>query len=99
MRTLSHGDVYIPVRGEGIVPKMEILLKEIDFGPVTLGNSSSLYLPILNTGSDTLRLDLMLLSGSIFKLGQSGLESVPILPQTASKFPLSQPGRIILRIR
>ena len=77
MRTLSHGDVYIPVHGEGIVPKMEILLKEIDFGSVTLGNSSGLYLPILNTGSDTLRLDLMLLSGSIFKLGQSGLRIGP----------------------
>jgi len=73
LHTSSHGTVNVPVSGEGIVPKMDLLLKQLDFDRVMLGESASMYLPILNYGSDTLRLNMMLLTPSAFTLSKPNL--------------------------
>ncbi len=79
LRTVTHGDVHIPLSGEGIAAELNVLLPEIVFNKVTIGNSDSLFLPILNSGSDTLRLNMMLLADSVFTLSKSSLVIGPEL--------------------
>ncbi len=73
LQTLSHGKVFLPLSGEGIVAKMNVMLPSIDFGTVNLGKSDAIVLPIQNTGSDTLRLNVFLVTGSPFSVNISSL--------------------------
>jgi len=77
MHTLSHGRVFLPLEGQGIVAKMNILLPELDFGSVAMGNSRSLVLPIRNTGSDTLRLNMTPPGDPAFTLNITSLLIAP----------------------
>jgi hypothetical protein len=73
LRTSAYGDVHLPVSGEGIASEMNLLLPEIDFDLVALGSSAARFLPILNSGNDTLRINIRLLSDSVFSINKSSL--------------------------
>ncbi len=77
MQTLSHGKVILPLSGEGIVAKMNLMISQVNFGQVTLGKSDLINVPIQNRGSDTLRLNLMLNSGTVYNLNMSSLKIGP----------------------
>jgi len=76
-KTLSHGDVQLPIEGEGIVAKMNLMLSALEFGPIDMGGFADIYIPIQNSGSDSLHLDIMLQDGSSFTLDKSSLVIAP----------------------
>lgn len=77
LQTQSHGTVSLPLTGEGVLPHIEILQSELDFDIVRLGENFSLNLPIQNTGGDTLQIELLHPSNSVFQIEQTTLKINP----------------------
>jgi len=77
LTTLNHGDVFVNLAGEGVVPEINVLNNNLNFGIVSLGGSSFLEIPIQNTGSDTLFIYQFDNNYSVFSFSDSTLIIAP----------------------
>ncbi len=75
--TIGYGNVFASLRGEGVVPDIDLPLINLDFGPVSLGDSSALDLPVLNLGGDTLLVNLVPPPDPAFKISKTTLKINP----------------------
>ncbi len=79
LHTQSNGDVSALLSGEGVIPEINILEQELNFQAVSLGTSATLDLHILNSGGDTLIIDLLSPSHTIFTVNKTSLKIDPDL--------------------
>jgi len=79
LQTQSNGDVSALLSGEGVVPEINVLEQELNFQAVSLGTSTTLDFHILNSGGDTLIIDLISPSHTVFTLSKPSLKIDPDL--------------------
>ncbi len=79
-RVVNHGNVFVSLNGEGVLPKINVVQSVLEFGSQAIGDSLSLSLPIQNLGGDTLLVNLSILSDSIFYANK---ESIKIEPDSS----------------
>ncbi len=75
--TSNFGTVSIPLFGQGVLPVINLFTSELDFHEVSLGSFSTLDLPFLNSGDDTLHLEFIPPAEEAFSLGQNYLTMNP----------------------
>lgn len=75
--TSEFGWVSIPLSGQGVVSEIDPLESELDFEYVSVGDSVILDLPILNLGSDTLRVQALQPVNPVFNLHETFLKIDP----------------------
>jgi len=73
LHTQSFGDVSIPLSGEGVVAKMTILNPQINFNYVLLKDSVATALIFLNTGSESLQVEVIPPSNPVYSVSTSSL--------------------------
>jgi hypothetical protein len=78
-QTEQHGNVSIIIKGEGVVPEIKVLESKLDFANVSLGKFTTLDFHILNSGGDTLRVNLQPPAKQIFSLSKTTLKINPDL--------------------
>ncbi|MEJ2538350.1 MAG: hypothetical protein P8048_15090, partial [Calditrichia bacterium] len=71
--TSNFGTVSIPLFGQGVLPVINLFTSELDFHEVLLGSFSTLDLPFLNSGDDTLHLEFIPPAEEPFSLSQNFL--------------------------
>lgn len=76
-QTEQQGNVSIIIKGEGVVPEIKVLESKLDFANVSLGKFTTLDLHILNSGGDTLRVNLQPPANQIFSLNKTTLKINP----------------------
>ncbi|MFC2088943.1 choice-of-anchor D domain-containing protein, partial [Calditrichota bacterium] len=54
LTTMNHGNVFVSLTGETVVPEISLLKNNLDFGIIDLGHAWYMDLPIQNSGSDDL---------------------------------------------
>jgi len=57
-QTAAHGQIVIPLSGSGVLPRLNLLTTEINFGPVPVGLQKETLLLVQNTGTAPLDLSL-----------------------------------------
>ncbi len=77
LKTQNHGFVNSFVTGEGVVAEINLQSNSLDFNTVDIGDSSTLGLPILNSGHDTLKIHQIYATNSVFNLQDTTLKINP----------------------
>lgn len=78
-QTGQHGNVSTIIKGEGVVPEITVLESKLDFNNVSLGKFTTKDLHLLNSGGDTLRVNLQPPANQIFSLNKTTLKINPDL--------------------
>jgi len=95
LETAAHGSVALPISGEGVIARLNLLQTVLNFGDVSLNDSSILDLPIQNLGSDTLRIQVLNPSTSTFSIDRESLK-IPANIQFDTLFVKFKPDSMVL---
>jgi hypothetical protein len=97
LKTSSHGFVKFPLGGEGVIARLNLLQSSLNFGDVSVNDSSILGLPIQNLGSDTLRIQVLPPSTSAFSVDRETLK-IPANSQSDTLFVKFKPDSTVLSL-
>ena len=66
--TSTEGTVILPVSGRGVLPHLSTSTDSLNFGEITVNDSSKILVPLTNLGSDTLTVNLNVFQDNIFSV-------------------------------